>query len=243
MAVPETAVTTATANLTFEATFRDEAELRHVYERELVHGGYFLRGAEALDERERCRLVLVHPAGRRFELLAEAVWISADGVGLQLLDFEEEVKRGLHAFIDDAGPVEREVHEPNPYLRLRGLSLAEQLRRARGPDVQERIALERIYGKSVWEALLGNPRLSVAEVGRIARKGTLPQPLIDQIASNDGWLSSPEVRRALLSNPRLRGRSLRRVLALLPKAELKLIDQQTGYPAQVRAEAARLVKT
>ena len=50
----------------------------------------------------------------------------------------------------------------------------------------------------MWEALLSNPRLSVMEVARIARKGQLPIPLVDQIAANDAWAASPEVRRALL---------------------------------------------
>ena len=235
-------MTTATLSLTFEATFQDAAELRHAYERELLHGGFFLLGAQALGERERCRLILVHPEGRRLELEAEAVWLSVAGVGLQLLNFDEHLKARLRDFVADVGPVEREQHEPNPYLRLRGLSVAEQLRRARTGELAERIALERMYGKSVWETLLCNSRISVAEVARIARKGTLPFPLIEQIAGNDGWLATPEVRRALLSNPRLRGRALARVLSALPKADLKLVEQQTGYPAQVRTEARKRIR-
>lgn len=242
MGASEARVSLATATLTFEATFRDEADLRHVYERELVQGGYFLRGAEALNERGRCSLVLIHPAGRRLELEAEAVWRSEQGVGLQLCGFDEELKQRLHDFVDDVGPVEREEHEANPYLRLRSLSLAEQHRLARRGEIQDRVALERIYGKSVWEPLLSNPRLSIAEVARIARKRNLPLPLISTIVANESWLTSPEVRRALLSNPRLRGRALQRVISVMPKSELKLLEQQTGYPAHVRAEARRRVK-
>jgi len=235
-------VTTAALSLTFEATFQDAAELRHAYERELLQGGFFLLGAGCLGERERCRLVLVHPAGRRLELEAEAAWRSDAGVGLQLLNFDEQLRARLRDFAESGEAVERERHEANPYLRLRGLPVAEQLRRARSGELADRIALERIYGKSVWDMLLSNARISVAEVARIARKGTLPFPLIEQIAGNDGWLTSPEVRRALLSNPRLRGRSLMRVLSALPKAELKLVEQQTSYPAHVRTEARKRVK-
>lgn len=235
-------MTASTLALTFEATFKDAAELRRVYERELVQGGFFLEGADALQQRERCRLVLIHPEGGRIELEAEAVFKSDEGVGLQLVDFGEELVQRLHDFVDDVGPVEREEHEPNPYLRLRGMSTADQLKKARSGDLQERIALERIYGKTVWETLLTNPRISVSEVARIARKGTLPIPLVELIAGNDGWVANPEIRRALLSNPRLRGRALLKVFSSLPKAELKLIEQQTGYPAHVRAEARKRVK-
>jgi hypothetical protein len=241
---PEDFVTTATAaSLTFEVEFRDISELRHVYERELLHSGYFLRDGEALREREHCRLILHHPAGGRLELEAEVVWLSPEGVGLQLLHFDEDLKQRLHDFVDDVRPVARVAHQANPYLRLRSLPLAEQLRRARSGELQDRVALERLYGKSVWETLLTNPRLTVAEVSRLARKGTLPLPLVDLIAGNEGWISNPEVRRSLLSNPRLRGRSLERILSVIPRAELKLIEQQTAYPSHVREAARRRVKS
>ena len=70
----ELAVTSTPAGLTFEASFSDLAELRRVFERELVQGGYFLKAAEAPADRERCLLVLLHPGGARFELEAEAVF-------------------------------------------------------------------------------------------------------------------------------------------------------------------------
>ena len=36
--------------------------------------------------------------------------------------------------------------------------------------------LERLYGKQVWESLLHNAKVTVPEVARIARKGTIPRP-------------------------------------------------------------------
>ena len=234
---------TALQLTTLEPRFEDAAQLRGVFERELCQGGFFFRGPAELDERERCRLRLVHPeTTERLELAAEVVWIAPDGFGLQILDFDEALKERLGAFVEGESAAAEAPAGPasaNPYLRLRGLPLAEQLRRARTADMQERIALERLYGKAVWEVLLGNPRISVVEVARIARKGQLPMPLLDQIAANDAWIATAEVRRALLSSPRLRGRALRRVLGALPKSELALVEQQTAYPAHVRTEARR----
>ncbi len=71
--------------------------------------------------------------------------------------------------------------------------------------------------------------------------GTLPKPLIDVIVSHAGWLSKSVVRRALLSNPRLSGRALTKVLRALPKPELKLVPQQRAYPYRVRQAANRLL--
>jgi hypothetical protein len=129
-----------------------------------------------------------------------------------------------------------------PHERLRNLNAAEQHRIARDGDVNERVLLERIYGKAVWEPLLRNPRLGLPEVARIARMGALPRPLIEIIVGNAGWLKSPEVRRALLSNPRLGADQIPRVLRLLARHELRLVPAQTAYPPPVRDAARRLLK-
>jgi hypothetical protein len=130
----------------------------------------------------------------------------------------------------------------NAHERLRGLTLAQQLKVAHHGELSERIILERMYSKNVWEALLRNPRLTGPEVARIARMGTLPRPLMEIIVGNGGWLQIPEVRRALLSNPRLGTDQVVRILRLLPKHELKLAAMQTAYPHAVRDAAKRLLK-
>lgn len=126
--------------------------------------------------------------------------------------------------------------------RLRGLSLAEQIRKAQSADPTTRMALERMYGKNVWEALLRNPRLSAPEVARIARMGSLPRPQLEVIITNSAWLQIPEVRRALLSNPRLGVDQIMRVLRLMPKHELKVASTATAYPFAVRDQAKKMLK-
>ena len=115
-------------------------------------------------------------------------------------------------------------------------------RAAREEFSAERIILERMYGKNVWEALLRNPRLTGPEVSRIARMGALPRPLMEIILGNGGWLQIPEVRRALLTNPRLGVDQITKILRLLPKHELKMAAMQTAYSFGVRDVAKRLLK-
>jgi hypothetical protein len=129
------------------------------------------------------------------------------------------------------------VHE-----RLRGLPLHEVVKVARSGHQAERVVVERLYGKAVWEALLQNPNLTPPEVARIARMGTLPRPLVDSIVSHPGWLTHSVVRRALLSNPRLGGPNAMKVLRAMPKSELRLVPQQTAYPQQIRDAAKQLAK-
>ena len=142
---------------------------------------------------------------------------------------------------EKADPVKRK-HALNLHERLRGLTLAQQIKAASSPDPQERILLERFYNKNVWEPLLRNPRLTPPEVARLARLGTLPRPLLEIIVSNGSWMQMPEVRRSLLANPRLGTDQILRILRLLPKHELKLATTQTAYPHAVRDCARRLMK-
>jgi hypothetical protein len=72
--------------------------------------------------------------------------------------------------------------------------------------------------------------------------GTMPRVLVEVMVSNGAWLGIPEVRRALLANPRLGADQIPRVLRAMPKHELKLAATQIAYPAAVREVAKRLVR-
>lgn len=126
--------------------------------------------------------------------------------------------------------------------RMRNLSVAERMKVARGPILDDRVLLERIYGSGVWDALLRNSKITIPEVARMARKGTLPRPLLDLIVDNESWIRQSLVRRSLLGNPRLSSDAAVKVLRTLPPRELKLVPQQTAYPATVRAAAQRLMR-
>jgi len=125
--------------------------------------------------------------------------------------------------------------------RLRGLSIAEQHKAARSGQVNERVALERIYGSTVWEALLKNPEITIPEVARIARMESLPRQLIDFIVEKTIWISAAPVRRALLSNPRMSSEQLNKVLQIAPKSELMPMPRQTAYPGAVRSAVRRFL--
>ncbi|HMI94114.1 MAG TPA: hypothetical protein VK509_22225, partial [Polyangiales bacterium] len=124
--------------------------------------------------------------------------------------------------------------------RLRKLNVTQQYKLARVGELNDRVLLERMYGKGVWEGLLQNPKLTLPEVARIARKGSVPRPLIELIVENNAWIQSPLVRRALLSNPRVSAEGILKLLRITPRHELKVIYKTTTYSTQVR-EAARKV--
>jgi hypothetical protein len=160
--------------------------------------------------------------------------VAADESEAGALD-EAHCETASHSNAPDASRAPRNVHE-----RVRQLSLREREAVGRSGTLAERVALERAFGGSVWEALLQNPQLTAPEVARIAKNGALPVPLVNVIVNNAAWLVSGEVRRALLGNPRVSGQHLDRVLRALPKSELKQVTQMSAYRSEVRAAAQRL---
>jgi len=191
------------------------------------------------------------------------------GIGVQLHDFNATVLDAIECFA--AGVVQPELPDPegpapgsepppssppieeyaslqrdrrprNLHERVRRLNSRDREAMARQGTLPERVALERCYGSAVWEALLHNQNLTPPEVSRIARNGTLPRPIVALIVSNAGWISIPEVQRALLSNPRLGGQHLERVLRAMRPSDLARVGQQSNYSAPVRQAAKRLMR-
>jgi hypothetical protein len=239
----------ASAELT---AIRIEFESVEAFEKEieqnLRNGGAMAHGALEAVEGQIRKVVIVHPGdGRELELEGSVVWVGEQGgaraVGLAFVGFDPDMRKRIVEFAavhEEPAPKEKDgskrVHE-----RLRGLTVAEQIKVAREGEVVERMVLERIYGKGVWEPLLRNPRLTMPEVSRIAHMGNLPVPLVELIVSNGAWLASPMVRRGLLSNPRLGADAIAKVLRAMPQGELKLVPKQTAYTAQVREAARRIL--
>jgi hypothetical protein len=126
--------------------------------------------------------------------------------------------------------------------RLRALNAVEQLKVARKGELADRIVVERLYGKQVWEALLQNPRITLPEVARIARKGSVPRPLLEIIWENGTWTRDASVRRALLGNPKLTADAIVKLLKQTPKHELKLLEKTTAYSMAVRDIARKLLR-
>ena len=228
-------------------------KLRKLVEGELRLRRVFVAGKFSLRERQRCSLVVAHPLGGDFSVDADAVYIKADepgaGVGLDLVGLDADKLAELEEFVrhtaadpvEDASDADREPIPRNIHERIRRLSSTEREKLARRGQLTERVALERAYGSTVWEGLLLNPSLTAPEVAQIAKKGTITQSLVNLIVGNAGWLSSGEVRRSLLGNPRVTGQQLTKVLRAAPKIELKQIAMTSPYRTLVRSTARKMM--
>ena len=131
----------------------------------------------------------------------------------------------------------------SPVLRLSRLSMPEKLKRIRRSQIlAERNLLERMLGKAGWEALLQNARLTIPEVAKLARKGTMPKPLLERIVDNKAWVAAAPVRRALLQNPKLPRMAIANVLRTVPRRELELMMRGAAYPSAVREVIRRMLE-
>jgi hypothetical protein len=257
---------------TLTLCFADRAALAREHATNLTHGRAFVAGATGPAMFSHCTLVLRHPDdARELHIPCEVVMVRDSGefigVALQFRD-RAAWQRALSDFMsppdDAAGDLWKEPPEDDveavgddqeapstrPRInlsqerreRMRNLPPQARLQLAQSGVLEERVMLERIYGSTVWELLLRNPRITVPEVATMARKGTMPRPLLELIADNDQWIRQGVIRRALLGNPRLGVDSATKVLRSLPMRELKLVPQQTAYPATVRQAAQRLMR-
>ncbi len=230
--------------------FANLEEFVQEFENNLRHGGTFARGVTGLEKSTEREISIIHPVhGAKLCLAAKVVLVveggEGEGVGIAIANFDAKVREEIAEFLksEAAEPEEDKKTTKNVHERLRGLPASEQYKIARGRNLNERIVLERIYGKAVWEPLLRNPNVTIPEVSRIARMGALPRPLLDLIVSNSTWLTAPHVRRALLANPRLGGEMVNKILRMMPRSELKLVPKQTTYSTAVRMAARKIVQT
>jgi hypothetical protein len=231
---------------TLELHYSSLEALERDYQENLIKGRAFFEGHFPDRDQGCVRVILVRPDSHQtFECSGEVAWINRDGpvtgTGVQLAQLNQKERAELHRFAiarESAGV--SELRPSGIQDRIRALPIEARNGLAKHGTLAERVALEHVFGSDVWEALLQNPDLSQAELVRIARNGILPRPLIARILDAAVWLAQPEVRRALLANPRVDGLELERVLkAMLPAERSRLVRDATCR-ALVRDAAKRL---
>ncbi|HTM45054.1 MAG TPA: hypothetical protein VL137_08880 [Polyangiaceae bacterium] len=242
-------------------SFDSPEALRREYDANLRHGRAFVAGASGVERLATCLLQLERmDTSAVLELNAQVVLVADSGpmrgVALQMNEgpWREQLAEFVKDVIDEGAEGEQETtpeggeeqdddhdEQARPGLmdrraQIRRMSLAERSRVAHGSSLEDRVLLERIFGSSVWEMLLRSGTLTPPEIANIARKGSLPTPLLEMVVDNAGWIRQDVVRRALLTNVRTPPHCVIKILQAAPKAEVKLITESAGsYPSRVRS--------
>lgn len=136
-------------------------------------------------------------------------------------------------------PVLRRSAEDLLIVRLAELSLGEMISLARNATRGLIKPLICTGEDRVLEALLGNPRFREGDVALIADDADTPAEILDRIARHPVWGIRPEVRNALLRNPRTPVHAAMRMLRRMPQRDLRNIERDDKIPKIVRVGAER----
>ena len=238
---------TRTAAVAFTVVFDSEEELREEYRVNLVHGALRLPTAETVALNTTLLVTLRGPWGGEAFARATAVALLPDGIA-RALDGEPEEQ--LARLLATAAPVQIEAEaeagddspekRQNTWDRIRGLSQMEKLLLAIKAERSERALLLQDNDPRVLLSLLRNPRLTVDEVARLAKSSFLNFQIADVIVKTTQWMSSMDVRLALIRNPKTPPALALQILPSLPESEVRSIARAGTNMALKQAALRRL---
>ena len=223
---------TRTAAVAFTAAFDSEEELREEHRVNLSQGGLRLPTSESVAVFSPVTVTLRGPWGGEAAVRATVVATLPDALALSVEGFGDEQFQRLLAQPSGSGD--------NTWDRIRALSQMEKLLLAVKADRTERALLLQDNDPRVLLSLLRNPRLTVEEVGRLAKSSFLNFQIADTIAKATQWMSSLDVRLALIHNPKTPPALAQRLLPTLPDTEVRAIARAGTSMALKTAALRRL---
>ena len=253
---------TRTASAAFTAEFESEEELREELRTNLMFGALAIPTPEVIAVDTKLLVTLRGPGGGEAFVKASVVGAWDGKVALAIDGNPDEILQRLSVAVEDrpsrlspdtdedrqeglsASETENEndKKQQNPWDRLRGLSQMEKLLLAVKADRSERAILAQDNDPRVLLSLLRNPRLTVDEVVRVAKSSFLNFQIADVIMKAPQWSGNPDVRVALIHNPKTPPAFAMRILPTLPEAEIRAIAR-AGTSMALKTAALRLLQS
>lgn len=163
--------------------------------------------------------------GRNAELMRKLSGIPAEGAG------GGEAERGVG---------EGEVKGASPMFRIKAMNPNERMRLALKAGRTERAILVRDTSPRVLMGLLGNPRLDGEDVLHIVRSTHANAAILKRIAGDRRWVQNPEIRNALVRNPKTPTPLALRLLETLRTPDLQVLAKSGQSKEALRRAAVRL---
>lgn len=226
-----------TADAAFIAEFESEHQLREEHRLNLAHGALRLATVESVPLHATLNITLRGPQGGEMQVRGTVVAALPDGIALAIDGNGDEILQRLLAKEQPAAEGER---SQNTWDRIRALSQMEKLLLAVKADRSERALLLQDNDPRVLLSLLRNPRLTVDEVVRVAKSSFLTYQIAEVIMKAGQWMSSLDVRLALIHNPKTPPAFALRILPTLPDADVRAIARGGTNMALKQAALRRL---
>lgn len=238
---------TRTSLAAFTVAFESEEELREEHRMNLAHGALRLPTSESVALNATLLITLRGPWGGEAFARATAVATLPDGIALSvdgdpaeqlarlLVKSEPEPEAAVEPEAEGEDTAEK---RQNAWEKMRALSQMEKLLLAVKAERSERALLLQDNDPRVLLSLLRNPRLTVDEVARIAKSSFLNYQVADVIVKTTQWMSSLDVRLALIRNPKTPPQYALQILPTLPDTEVRSIAR-TGTSMALKTAALR----
>lgn len=227
-----------TAPRDFEVVFETEEELRAEYAQNLANRGLRLPTDEKIAPFTPVALTL-RLEGRGMAQVKAAV--VAPLPGALALAIEGDPTALLETLI--ALPPEPDAHEEadtaNIWDRIRALTPLEKRMLAPKADRTERGLLLQDRDPQVLSALLRNPRVTVEEVVRVAKSPFITVQIIELMVKTSQWMTSLELRVALIHNPKTPVTFSLRILPTLPDPEVRTISRGAATSMALKTAALK----
>lgn len=215
----------------FTAEFESEEELQNEHRVNLAFGALKLTTGPVPADTV-LTVTLRGPEGGEIAVKAKVVAALPDGIALAIEGDPESILKRLNA----PSPAQT----PNQWDRVRGQSQMEKILQAVKADRTDRAVLLQDNDPRVLLSVLRNPRLTVDEVVRLAKSSFLNYQIADVIMANAQWMSSVDVRLALIRNPKTPQQFGLRILPTLPESEVRAIAKGGTSMALKQAAIKRL---
>ncbi|MEW6737223.1 MAG: PilZ domain-containing protein, partial [Acidobacteriota bacterium] len=201
--------------------FENLDELRAEYETNISAGGLCLVTEVEVAEFTTLQLTLKLTGGGQLTVPAIVVRRLPGALAVSIETKPETIFEALTTkpANTEAGTEKGTEKDQNVWDRLRSLSRTEKVMLAAKADRTERAVLAQENDAQVLFYLLKNPRINLEEVVRIARSPLLSYNIAELIAKTSQWASSPEIRIALVNNPRTPTQLALKLLPTLPEPE------------------------
>lgn len=216
-----------TGDAAFTAEFESEDELREEHRLNLSQGALRLPPAERVALYATLVITLRGPWGAETQVRGTAVAMLPDGIALAIDGNTDDLLGRLLAREERETPQAEEADagdkNQNTWDRIRALSQMEKLLLAVKAERSERALLLQDNDPRVLLSLLRNPRITVEEVGRMAKSSFLTFQIAEVIMKTAHWMASQDVRLGLIHNPKTPPAFALRILPTLPDTEVRAI--------------------
>jgi len=126
-------------------------------------------------------------------------------------------------------------------IQIKNMSVKDKMMLAPKADKAERAVLLRDLNASVARLLIRNPRITDAEIVQIAKDFAAPSDVLEMIAKNRKWIMNPEIRLAMVRNPRTPTPLAIAQLNYLQVKDLAILAKSQNVRETIKNEAFKLL--